>query len=81
MECSQLFSLLCRLNGRHRQRYLSIFLLLILLFLAICNEIAIYNIGLITGDYYRILNDRDEKAFLSQTIKSLALIVGNLMTF
>ncbi|KAJ6219596.1 hypothetical protein RDWZM_005408 [Blomia tropicalis] len=76
MECSQLFSLLCRLNGRHRQRYLSIFLLLILLFLAICNEIAIYNIGLITGDYYRILNDRDEKAFLSQTIKSLALIVA-----
>jgi len=58
------------------QRHKQIFLLLVLLFaFTIGNEIAIYNIGLITGDYYRTLNDKDQSAFIRQTIKSLLLIV------
>lgn len=59
----------------HRQRVVLVMLAL-LLALAIANEVAIYNIGLITGDYYRILNDKDEGAFLHQTLKSLLLIVA-----
>lgn len=60
------------------QGKLVLLLLLLLLALAIANEVAIYNIGLITGDYYRILNEKDESAFIRQTIKSLLLIVSKL---
>lgn len=59
----------------HRQKVV-IWMMALLLILAIANEVAIYNIGLITGSYYRILNDKDEAAFFQQTIKSLLLIVA-----
>lgn len=66
----------CALFGvLHRQK-LVMSMLALLLTLAIANEVAIYNIGLITGDYYRILNDKDQTAFFEQTIKSLLLIVA-----
>ncbi|KAF7492368.1 ATP-binding cassette sub-family D member 4 [Sarcoptes scabiei] len=50
--------------------------LLFLLIFAILYEIAVYNIGLITGDYYKILNEKNEKAFLYQTAKSIGLIIA-----
>lgn len=50
--------------------------LLGLLLLVILYEVTVYNIGLITGDYYKILNNKDQNAFLRQTLKSLGLILG-----
>lgn len=55
---------------------LLVVLLFLLLLLAITNEVAIYHIGLITGDYYEILNNKDHRGFIRQTIKSVLLIVG-----
>ena len=75
MNLKQLCSLLCVI---HQRRFI-VFLLVLLLALAIANEVAIYNIGLITGDYYRILNDKDKSAFVQQTIKSFLLIIGKSM--
>lgn len=72
MDAKSLLKLLLLL---HRRR-LILWLLLLLLVFAIANEIAIYNIGLITGDYYQILNNKDKDAFINQTIKSLLLITG-----
>ena len=52
-------------------------LAVLLLALAIGNEYAAYNIGLITGDYYEIMNNKDRNGFIRQTIKSVFIILGN----
>lgn len=54
----------------------TIILFFVLLGLALLNEYAIYNIGLITGDYYKIMNEKNVSAFWKQTTKSVLLIVG-----
>lgn len=77
MDAKSLLKLLLLL---HRPRFI-VWLLLLLLVFAIANEIAIYNIGLITGDYYQILNNKDKDAFIKQTIKSLLLITGKFAFF
>lgn len=58
----------------HRNILLALFLLLVLVIL---NEVTIYHIGLITGDYYKVLNDKDKSGFFHQTWKSLGLIFGS----
>ena len=72
MDLKQFLKLLLLIH----QRKLIVILLILLFVLAIANEFAIYNIGLITGDYYQIMNNKDKDAFITQTIKSVALIVG-----
>ncbi|KAJ6221875.1 hypothetical protein RDWZM_000420 [Blomia tropicalis] len=72
MNFKELLKFMILIHGNHLVRILFIFLLL----LAIANEIAIYNIGLITGDYYKIMNNKDRNGFFKQTMKSIGLIIG-----
>ena len=57
---------------------LILILLVVLLLFAIGNEFAIHNVGLLTGDYVEILNNKDKSAFTRQTVKSILLIIGKL---
>lgn len=47
----------------------------LLLFLAIIYETLSYNVGMITGDYYKVLGDKDWTGFWNQTWKSVIYIV------
>ncbi|CAG2169346.1 unnamed protein product, partial [Oppiella nova] len=49
-------------------------IILYLLFVTILYETAAYNIGMITGTYYKALGERDVTEFWQQTIKALVLI-------
>ncbi len=51
-------------------------LLTFLLLLAILQEIAIYNVGMITGAYYKILGEKNKHQFWVQTIQSSLLIIA-----
>lgn len=73
------FKILFRLIGLLHSTKLLNSLLLLLLLLAITNEVAIYHIGLITGDYYQILNSKDHQGFIRQTVKSVLLIAGTIV--
>ena len=44
--------------------------------IAILYEVAIYNVGLISSDYYEILGEKDKHRFIIQTLQSIGLIVG-----
>ena len=51
-------------------------LTVILLILALIYEYSVYNIGLITGDYYKIMNEKNVDRFWHQTVVSVLLILG-----
>lgn len=59
----------------HQQRRIFLIFLLLLI-IAVLNEVAIYHIGLITGSYYKVMNQKDKQGFITQTLKSLGLIIG-----
>ncbi|CAG2110509.1 unnamed protein product [Medioppia subpectinata] len=46
-----------------------------LLFVTVLYETAAYNIGMITGSYYKALGNKDSHEFWTQTIKAVVLIV------
>lgn len=58
---------------------LTIVLLILLLILALSEQIFIYNVGLITSGYYKILVDKDLSQFWIYTIKALLLVSGQVL--
>ena len=51
-------------------------LIFYLLLLTALNEIVVYNVGMITGEYYKVLADKNWTRFWGQTGKALVVIVA-----
>lgn len=57
-----------------KENFTTPILFMFLLFMSFLEELVVYNVGMITSAYYKILGDKDLSKFWIQVIKSLLLV-------